>query len=324
MLEINSSSEIKLSGTDIYFDSERAVPFSFVTSANIEKLPRSEKIIATPETIRLLGKKVKGSNVLSSHYGNPFTLGNYSIELIPSGKMLGAAQVVVEKEGKKIIYAGGFKLKNTATAGYAELRRCDTLIVDCAYGAAKLIFPPPEVVMESIFEFVNRTLFEGSIPVILINPMGKAQDLIIFLGKRGIEMSLHPAMAKTLELYGDLGVKIPPYGGIKRKHFENRVLIVPLSYRDSAVIENLERKKVAVASGKAMGNGAFMRSAFRADVAFPLSCHWGYDEISEYLGISRPGKVIIRGEFNASLAEGLSKEGWNVTALKKPRQLALF
>ena len=37
--------------------------------------------------------------------------------------------------------------------------------------------------MESIFEFVNRTLFEDKIPVILVNPMGKAQDLIISSGK---------------------------------------------------------------------------------------------------------------------------------------------
>ncbi len=324
MLEISSSSEIKLSGTDIYFDSKRAVPLSFVSSANIERLPRSEKIIATPETIKLLGKKIKGSAVLSSPYGKPFTLGSYSIELIPSGQILGAAQVVVEKDGQRIVYAGGFKLKNTATAGYAELRRCDTLIVDCAYGAPKFVFPPPEAVMESIFEFISRTFFEDSIPVILINPMGKAQDLIIFLGEREIEMSLHPAMAKTLRLYEELGVRIPPYGGIKRKHFKNNVLIAPLSYRSSAVVEKLKRKKVAVVSGRSMENGALMRSALRAEVAFPLSNHWGYDEISEYLDVSRPGNVIIRGNFSDSLTNELKKDGWNITALKKSRQLALF
>ncbi len=324
MLEINSSSEIKLSGTDIYFDSKRAVPLSFVSSANIDRLPKSTKIIATPQTVKLLGGKIKGSAVLSSPYGKPFTLGSYSIELIPSGQMLGAAQVVVEKDGRRIVYAGSFKLRHTATAGYVELRRCDTLIVDCAYGAPKFVFPPPEAVMESIFEFVNRTLFEDNIPVILINPMGKAQDLIIFLGERDIELSLHPAMAKTLRLYEELGVRIPPYGGIKRKHFKNKVLIAPLSYRNSAVVENLPRKKVAVVSGRSMENGAFMRSSLRAEVAFPLSNHWGYDEISEYLDVSRPENVVIRGNFSDRLTDRLKKDGWNVTALKKPRQLALF
>ena len=324
MLEINSSSEIKLSGTDIYFDSKRAVPLSFVSSANIDRLPKSTKIIATPQTVKLLGGKIKGSAVLSSPYGKPFTLGSYSIELIPSGQMLGAAQVVVEKDGRRIVYAGSFKLRHTATAGYVELRRCDTLIVDCAYGAPKFVFPPPEAVMESIFEFVNRTLFEDNIPVILINPMGKAQDLIIFLGEREVEMSLHPAMAKTLRLYEELGIRIPPYGGIKRKHFKNKVLIAPLSYRNSAVVENLPRKKVAVVSGRSMENGAFMRSSLRAEVAFPLSNHWGYDEISEYLDVSRPENVVIRGNFSDRLTDRLKKDGWNVTALKKPRQLALF
>ena len=230
----------------------------------------------------------------------------------------------MKKTGRRIVYAGGFKLKNTATAGYAELRRCDTLVVDCAYGAPKFIFPPPEIVMESIFEFVNRTLFEDKVPVILVNPLGKAQDLIIFLGERDVELSLHPAMIKTLRLYEELGVRIPPYGGIKRKHFKNNVLIAPLSYRDSAVVENLKRKKVAVISGRSMENGAFVRSALRAEVAFPLSNHFGYDEISEYLGVSRPENVIVRGNFSDSFTEGLEKDGWSVTAFKKPRQLALF
>ena len=73
-----------------------------------------------------------------------------------------------------------------------------------------------------------------------------------------------------------------------------------------------------------MENGTFVRSALRAEVAFPLSNHFGYDEISEYLGVSRPGNVIIRGNFGDSFTEGLKKDGWNITAFKKPRQLALF
>ncbi len=324
MLEISSSYEIKLSGTDIYFDSRRAVPLSFVSSANVDKLPRSEKIIATPETLKLLGKKVKSPAVLHSSYGKPFALGNYSIEFIPSGQMLGAAQIVVEKNGRRIIYVGGFKLKNTATAGYAELRRCDTLILDCVYGTPKFIFPNPKAVMESIFEFINGSLFEDKTPVILVNPMGKAQDMIIFLGERNVEMSLHPVMAKTLRLYEELGVKIPSYGGIRRKHFSNQVIIVPLSYRNSAVVENLKRKKIAVVSGRSMENGALIRSAFRAEVAFPLSNHWGYDEISEYLDISRPKNIIIRKNFSDSFTNKLKEDGWNVTALKEPKQLTLL
>ena len=46
MLEISSSSEIKLSGTDIYFDSKAvAVPLSFVSSANIDtSFPEAKRL----------------------------------------------------------------------------------------------------------------------------------------------------------------------------------------------------------------------------------------------------------------------------------------
>ena len=56
-----------------------------------------EKIIATPETIRLLGNKVRNAVLLSCPYHRPFSLGNLQVELIPSGHMLGSAQMVVDK-----------------------------------------------------------------------------------------------------------------------------------------------------------------------------------------------------------------------------------
>ncbi len=324
MLDIDPSFEIKLSGTDIYFDSNRAVALSFISSAAVKTLPRHEKIIATPETVKLLGKKVNSSAVLSSPYGKPFNLGNYSVELIPSGRMLGASQVVIEKNKKRIIYAGSFKLRHAATAAFAEIRRCDTLIVNCAYGLTKAPFPDQETVMQSIFEFVNQTFSEEKTPVILINPLGKAQDLIIFLGERNVELSLHPIMAKTLRLYSELDVKIPAYGGISRKNLKNKVLIAPFSYRTSETLKNLKEKKVAAVTGQAMESGAMVRSFFQADVAFPLSNHGGYGEILEYLNVSRPKSVILRGSFSEELVERLGKDGWNVTALKKPRQINLF
>ncbi len=324
MLEIDSSSEIKLSGADIYFDSARAVPLSFVTSANVENVPESAKIIATPETVRILGKKIRSSDVLSSPYGRRFTLGSHSIELIPSGHMLGAAQVVVEKDGKRLVYAGSFKLKNPPSARHAEIRRCDTLVVNCGYGAPKFVFPRPEAVMRSVLEFVNEAFFEDKTPVVLVNPVGKAQDLAIFLGERNVELVLHPSIAKVLGAYGELGVGIPGYGGVRRKRFRNKVLLAPFHYRDSAVVEGLERKKVAAVSGGAMENGTLVRSSFRAEVAFPLTNHAGYDEILDYLSISRPQELVLEGNFTGELLKTLRSDGWNVRPVKKPSQLTLF
>lgn len=324
MLEIDPSSEIRLSGTNIYFDSKRAVPLSFVTSGNVVKLPRSEKIVATPETIKLLGNKTKGMTVLSSPYGKTFTLGLYSIELIPSGRMLGSAQVVVEKDGERLLYAGSFKLKASPTARHAELRGCDTLVVNCAYGTPKPVFPEPEAVMRSLLEFVNEVFFEGKTPVILVNSPGKAQDVAIFLAGRNVRLSLHPSVASTLRTYGELGVKIPRFGGLKRKYFGNEVLVAPFRYHDSEFIRKLERKKVAAVTDLFTKSGALVRTSFGAEAAFPLTDHPGHDEISDYLDISRPKNVILKGNYSERAAESLRAEGWNVKTVREATQLSLF
>ncbi len=324
MLDIDSSYEIKISGTDIYFDSQCAVPLSFVSSANISRVPPSGKIIATEETVKLLGNKIKNSTVICPPYRKPFNLGSLSVELIPSGQVLGGAQAVVEKNGKRIIYAGSFKLRHLSTAEHIELRRCDTLIMNCAYGAGDFAFPNSEVIMESVYEFVGNCFFAGKVPIILANPVGKIQDLIIFLGNKNIQIGLHPAMAKILRIYKELGMNMPCVGGIRRKNFENRVMIAPLFYKNSPVLKKLKNKKIAVVTGRAMESGWIARSSHGADIAFPLSNHHGHDEVSEYLDISKPKSVILRGNPSADLTKKLKEKGWNVTALKRPRQLALF
>lgn len=324
MLEIDPSSEIRLSGTDIYFDSKRAVPLSFVTCANVSKLPRSKKIVATPETIKLLGKKTKGMTILSSPYGKSFTLGLYSIEFIPSGRMLGSAQVVVEKDGKRLVYAGSFKLKASPTARHAELRRCDTFVVDCTYGTPKQSFPEPGAVMRSLLEFVNEGFFEGKTPVILVDSPGKAQDVAIFLAEKHVDLSLHPAVASALRIYGDFGVNIPRFRGLKRKYAGNGVLIAPLDYHNSKFLGNLEKKKTAAVSGLSTENGALVRTSFGAEAAFPLTDHPGYDEISDYLNVSRPKNVILKGNYGEGAAKSLREDGWNVKTVRKASQLNLF
>ncbi len=325
MLDIDSSSyEIKVSGTDIYFDSRCSVPLSFVSSANTGRVPPSGKIIATEQTVRLLGNKIRNSTVICPPYRKPFSLGSHSIELIPSGQMLGGAQAVVEKNGKRIIYAGSFKLRHPGTAEHTELRRCDTLIINCAYGSENFSFPESDAVMESVYEFVRKCFFTGKVPVILANPVGKVQDLIIFLEKKNIQMGLHPAVAKILRIYRELGVSMPRVGGIGKKNFENRVLMAPLSYKDSPALKKLENRKIAVITGRAMVSGRTARLSHGADIAFPLSNHHGYDEVSEYLDISKPKSVILRGNVSADFTEKLDKDGWNVTALRSPKQLTLF
>jgi hypothetical protein len=50
---------IHLRGTSLWFDSEKKAKFSFISNANIGRFVPSEKVIATPETIRLIEKRIR-------------------------------------------------------------------------------------------------------------------------------------------------------------------------------------------------------------------------------------------------------------------------
>ncbi len=324
MLGIETTDGIRLSGTDLYFDSLKKVPLSFVSNANKDSLPSHKKIIATPETIKLLGSKIKNSVILSCPYNQPFTLGKAKIELIPSGYILGASQMVVEEEGKRLIYTGDFKLRYSRTAEYIELRRCDILVMKCIYGLPKFNFPETEDVMDSILNFIRETLFDGKTPVIIVDQIGKAQDLISFLGNRSFDLSIHPSIVKYLKLYEEIGINIPDYENLKRKNLKNKVIIIPPYFRGADQIENIKSKKVCVVMGWSMDNGAFVRSTFKADIAFPLSNHAGYDELLQYVDIAKPKEIYLVEGFNIEFARTLNKYGYKAIPLKTPTQLPLF
>ena len=81
---------------------------------------------------------------------------------------------------------------------------------------------------------------------------------------------------------------------------------------------------MAAVSGLSTENGALVRTSFGAEVAFPLTDHPGYDEISDYLVISRPKNVILKGNYGESAAKSLRAEGWNVKTVREAAQLSLF
>jgi len=67
-----------------------------------------------------------------------------------------------------------------------------------------------------------------------------------------------------------------------------------------------------------------VKSVFRADEAFPLSDHCGYDELIQFVEIVRPEEVYLVGGFSIEFARTLQKRGFDAKPLEKPTQLKLL
>lgn len=314
---------IHLKGTDIWLDSKKKARFSFVSSADFSHLAPHEKIIATPQTLRLLGKDVKDSIALPCPFNHRFTLGNFQVELIPAGYILGSSQIVVEMQGQRIIYTGDFKLRRSETAESAEVRRADILIMKCAYGLPKYVFPQPESVIASLIAFIDESLASGITPILLVDALGKAEDIVKVLGDREYKLSLHRSIYNVIKVYEEFGIRFSNYESFHPKQLEGKVLLIPPHLRGAEMIERMERKRIGVVTGWALDK-AFVKSVFRADEGFPLSNHADYNELLQLVEVTKPKIVYLIHGFSAEFAMTLQKRGFNAKPLETPSQLKLL
>jgi len=324
MSEVIYNEGIQLSGTDLWFDAKKKVNLSFISNANISSLPLHDRIIATPETLKLIESKTSGSIALSCPYNRPFTLGKVRIELIPSGYSLGASQIIAEFEGKRIVYTGDLKVRYSETSKFIEIRRCDVLIMKCRYGLPEYHFSPQEMVNKQIYEFSKESLYFNYTPVIFIDIFGKTQDLIIYLGNKNLKLSIHKSIYNYVELYSNLGFEFKNAEKFKAKDIKNKVLIFPLHQRAVKRIEQINKKRTCVVTGLAKGNEIIVRSTFKVDMAYAMSNHAGYDELVQYVEIVKPKEILLIEGYCVEFANKLKSLGYNAKPIEHQIQLKLF
>ncbi|MFI5322657.1 MAG: hypothetical protein ACHQ6U_03795 [Thermodesulfobacteriota bacterium] len=314
---------IHLRGTDLWFDSRKKAKFSFISNANIGRFIPPEKVIATPETIRLIEKRIKKSVALACPYNRPFTLGNTQVELIPSGYMLGAAQIEVKNAEKTIIYTGDINLRESLTSKPARVKRCQILVLKCTYASPKYAFPSAHKVIESLIEFIENTLSSGSIPVLLADAIGKAQDIIKLLSDREYKLSVHKSIYKTLKIYEEFGFQFSNYEIFKPKKTEGRVLVFP-PLKGVNDIDKVRDKKVGIVMESAPDEMSYIKKVFNADEVFPLSNQAGFDELLQFVEFVRPERVYLIHGRAAEFGRTLQKRGFEAVPLEKPAQLKLL
>jgi len=311
---------IHLKGTGLWFDSKKKTDLTFISSADIEKFTAPEKIIATPETIKLLGNKVRRAVLLSCPYNRPFTLGNLQVELIPSGHMLGSAQMVVDKGDKTLIYAGDIYTGELPSAKPLNVRACDVLVLKCCNGPDSML-PSIKKSLENLILFIEKSFSSDAIPIILVSPLGIGQDLIKLLGDKGYKLALHPSTHQVTKVYESFGINFGDYEQLNPANIENRVVIIPNGQIDSDEIKKINDKRIAIITEK---NWKDKTSDDDSVTNFKFSSNAGYEDLIKYVDQVRPIKVYLIDKYANVFAKTLESKGYETIVLEKPTQLNLL
>jgi len=313
---------IRITGSALTLDARVHTEACCITHAHMDHLRSHRHIFATPATIDFIKRRLGSIRSAPIKFHEPFQFEDCTVTFLPAGHILGSAQVLVERQGRRLLYSGDFKTGASATAEPLAYTNCDVLIMECTFGHPHYRFPQREELVQRLCAWAAQTMDEGNVPVVYGYTLGKAQEAMKILADNGFALCAHGSIMRLLEVYKAEGIE---FGNIEPFHamssLQGRVLILPPQSRGTRQVERITNKKTMYLSGWAIDAGARFR--FGVDEALPLSDHSDFDGLIEYVRRIRPQKIFTT-HGPPKFAAHLRALGFDAEPLQPGRQRELF
>jgi Cft2 family RNA processing exonuclease len=283
-----------------------------ISHAHSDHAVRRGRIIASPETARLLEVRYGVKSAEPIEYGEPISVGDMKVTLYPSGHILGSSQVLIETNQTSLLYSGDVKLRESYSCRPIQIPRAENLIVEATFGTHLFQWPKRELIERQIFAFIEKSLSGGRTPVFMAYSLGKSQELLALLVREKIPVSVSKTVWKMSKVYEEFGVNLGDYRLYENQEHLPGVLVVP---SQRARFLKLRRPRFAFVSGWAMTR-RFNRGAYQ----IPLSDHADFGELLRYVDMVKPLKVYTTHGYARELATALRHRGYDARPLSANTQ----
>jgi len=107
----------------------------------------------------------------------------FSFKFYSSGHVIGGAQVLVQAEGKTLLYSSDINNRETSLLNGFEIpeEKIDFLIVESTYGSRKDLLPSLKAVSKDFADAVNSTFIAGGKVLVPVFAIGRGQELMFIL-----------------------------------------------------------------------------------------------------------------------------------------------
>jgi len=274
---------------------------------------------STTQTISLFEaickKEVK--NAVSCIYGQPLDLHKLELKIINSGHVFGSGALVLRDRDVTFLYTGDFNFTNTLTQKAITPIECDIVVVETTYGKPNFIFPPREDIYYDIVEWTAKTIKENNLPIFLVYPIGKAQEITkLFNLFTTIPVVTHPAISKANEIVNKFGDTLTYYDlfidGAELIKSKNCVALFPSTFSPKLLKSTYPCAKIAVATGWAL-----LYRNKNVDASFALSGHADFPQLIQFIKACRPKMVYTIHGYASDFATRLNKMGVQAKPLSR-------
>ena len=282
---------------DVWIDPSRAVGRALVTHGHADHARGGHgETIATPETLAIMDLRYNTrEGTVPVQYGETIALGGgVDASFVPAGHVLGSAQILLEREGERVVITGDYKRRPDPTCPPFAVTPCDIFITEATFGLPVFTHPPiaQEIAkpLDALVDHPDRCVLIGAYA------LGKAQRVIAELRASGHTdpIYLHGAMEKMCRLYREFGVDLGELRLVSdhtKDDMRGAIVISPPSALNDRWSRRLPDPITAMASG-------WMRVRQRArqrNVEMPLviSDHADWKELTDTIGEVNPHETWI-------------------------------
>jgi hypothetical protein len=305
-------------GTDLVFLSH-APTFGVHARRALPRLGGARRqLLTTDVTLALLGpagERLKG-HALPAGYGRPFSLGDLRLEMFPSGFMPGAASLLCERDGRRIVYAGPIG------ADAADVRAADALCIDATFAGhgEAAPFPPRALALAEVGRAVRAVLARGDAPIVLVDPVAIAVDVAGALAADRIGLAAHRAIVQVSAAYRHAGIPAPQLQRFATKLGPGEALLWPAPLRPPA------RRAGARAFGSVLVSAEAGSPLGGAEVEARVVFPTGADRstVVRYIEATGASEVALVNAPGDDLGAALRARGIDAYTLGPPRQIELF
>ncbi len=130
----------------------------------------------------IVGEMISSATPLG--YNEVVDLGDLRFKLLYSGHIPGSASVLVEVDGKIILYTSDVNVIETKLVGPAKLEglSVDLVIVESTYGSTN--HPPRELVERSFYESLREVVESGGVVLVPVFSVSRGQEVLSIIAER--------------------------------------------------------------------------------------------------------------------------------------------
>ncbi|MCS7316081.1 MAG: hypothetical protein RMI94_06310 [Bryobacterales bacterium] len=312
---------IYLADLDLWLDPHHRQRRAWISHAHRDHAGAvHEEVYATAETLALYriqhGGALEGAALRAVPFGQSWELCGARLTAYPAAHVLGAAQLLVQWRGLRLLYTGDVKLLPPLCGRPTETVRADRLIVESTFGLPIFHFLTREQARERIVAFARCALEEGRCPVLLAHELGRAQEVAHVLCQAGVPVAVHPAAARYLPVYAEAGFPMPGWDEWNGSALPEAALVLPPRFRASVQLPR-RRVRIAYVSGWAALDNARARTG--AEELIPYSDHAGFEELLELVEATGAREVDVVHGYTGAFARILTLRGKLARAPERPR-----